>query len=65
MAKAGTESEALRTAIESTKNYIGVSGIYNMSATDHCGLGVDSLVMVKVEDGKWNLAPQPTGSPAR
>ena len=57
MEKAGTEPAALRAAIEGTKDYVGVSGIYNMSPEDHCGLGVDSLVIVKVEDGKWKLVP--------
>ena len=53
--KAGTEPEKLREAIENTKNYVGVSGIYNMSEEDHCGLGLDSLVMVTVENGKWKI----------
>ena len=53
--KAGTEPEALRSAIEQTKNYVGVSGIYNITPEDHNGLGTDSLVMVKVEKGKWVL----------
>jgi len=52
---AGTNPEALRNAIENTKNYVGVSGIYNMTPTDHCGLGLGSLVMVKVVNGKWTL----------
>jgi branched-chain amino acid transport system substrate-binding protein len=51
----GTEPEKLRKAIEETKGYIGVSGIYNLSAEDHNGLDTDSLVMVKVEKGKWVL----------
>ena len=55
MKEAGTEPNKLRDAIEATKNYVGVSGTYNMSPEDHCGLGVDSLVMIKVEDGKWKL----------
>ena len=50
------QREALRNALEGTKNYVGVSGIYNLSPTDHCGLGIDSLVIVKVEDGKWKSA---------
>jgi len=53
--KAGTDPEDLRQAIENTKNYVGISGIYNMSKEDHCGLGLDSLVMVTVKDGKWKL----------
>lgn len=55
MKKAGTNPEKLRDAIENTKGYVGVSGIYNMSPTDHTGLGVDSLVMVRVQNGKWTL----------
>jgi branched-chain amino acid transport system substrate-binding protein len=53
--KAGTNPDRLRTAIENTKGYVGVSGVYNMSPKDHCGLGVDSLVIVRVENGKWKL----------
>jgi branched-chain amino acid transport system substrate-binding protein len=55
--KAGTEPEALRAALENTKDYVGVSGIYNLSPTDHCGLGVDSLAIIKVENGRWKLIP--------
>ncbi len=55
MRQVGTEPEALRNAIEQTKGYVGVSGIYNLTAEDHNGLGMDSLVMVKVENGKWVL----------
>lgn len=53
--KAGTEPEALRDAIEKTSGYVGVSGIYTLSPTDHCGLDIRSLVIVKVEDGQWKL----------
>lgn len=53
--KSGANPTILRNAIENTKGYVGVSGIYNMSPTDHCGLGVDSLVMVTVKNGKWVL----------
>lgn len=55
MRQVGTEPEALRNAIEQTKGYVGVSGIYNLRPEDHNGLGTDSLVMVKVENGKWVL----------
>ena len=53
--QAGTEPEALRSTIEQTKGYIGISGIYNLTPEDHNGLGTDSLVIVKVEKGKWVL----------
>lgn len=56
MKKVGTEPGALRKAIEGTKGYVGVSGIYNLTAEDHNGLGVDSMVMVEVKNGKFVLA---------
>ncbi len=56
MKKAGTNPEKLRAAIENTKHYVGVSGIYNMSAKDHTGLDSTSLVMITVKNGKWVIA---------
>ncbi|TKB26339.1 ABC transporter substrate-binding protein [Desulfopila sp. IMCC35006] len=56
MKKVGTDKDALRNAIEATKNYVGVSGIYNITPEDHNGLGVDSMVMVQVKDGRFTLA---------
>ncbi len=53
MKNVGTNPTKLRSAIEKTKGYVGVSGIYNMSPKDHCGLGSDSLVMTEVKNGKW------------
>lgn len=54
--KVGTDKEALRTEIESTKNYVGISGTYNITPEDHNGLDVDSMVMVQVKDGKFVMA---------
>lgn len=54
--KAGTEPEALRAAIEQTRNLVGISGVYNLTPEDHNGLGVDSMVMVQVKDGKFVMA---------
>jgi len=56
MKKAGTDPKALRDAIEQTKGYVGVSGIYNLTPEDHNGLGVDSMVMLQVKNGKFVLA---------
>ena len=56
MKKAGTDPQKLRDAIEQTKGYVGVSGIYNITPKDHNGLGVDSMVMVQVKDGKFVIA---------
>lgn len=54
--KAGTEKEALRQAIENTKGYVGISGVYNITPEDHNGLGVDSMVMVQVKNGTFTMA---------
>jgi branched-chain amino acid transport system substrate-binding protein len=56
MKKAGTDPAKLKDAIEQTKGYIGVSGIYNLTPEDHNGLGEDSMVIVQVKDGKFVLA---------
>jgi branched-chain amino acid transport system substrate-binding protein len=54
--KAGSTDKAkVRDALESTRGYVGVSGIYTMTPEDHCGLGVDSLVMITVKNGKFTL----------
>ncbi len=53
MRKAGTNPDKLRDAIENTKGYVGVSGIYNITPEDHNGLGTDSMIIVKIVNGKW------------
>ena len=54
--QSGTEADALRQAIESTRNHIGVSGIYNITPEDHNGLDTDSMVIVEVQNGTFRLA---------
>ena len=53
--KVGTNNEKLREAIENTKGYVGVSGIYNLTPEDHNGLGTDSMVMVQITGGQWKM----------
>ncbi len=53
--KAGTEPEKLRAAIESTKGFVGVSGVFTLSPADHNGLGTDSMVMLQVKNGKFTM----------
>lgn len=55
MKKVGTDPAKLRDAIEQTKGYVGISGIYNISPEDHNGLGTDSMIIVQIEDGNWKL----------
>lgn len=52
--RAGTaEPEKLRDTIEQTKDYIGLDGTMSYSSQDHDGIGVDDMVVVKIENGKW------------
>jgi branched-chain amino acid transport system substrate-binding protein len=53
--KAGDNPAAIRDAIEKTHGYVGLSGIYNMSPTDHNGLSLNDVVLIKVQDGKFRL----------
>lgn len=53
--KAGPDRAAIRDQLEKTQNFVGVSGVFNLSAEDHNGLGVDSMVMVQIKNGQWEL----------
>ena len=53
MKKAGTDAGTLRKAIEQTKGYVGVSGVYTLTPEDHNGLDVDSMVLVQVKNGRF------------
>jgi branched-chain amino acid transport system substrate-binding protein len=55
IAKVGPDRTKLRDELEKTQNFIGVTGIFNMSPTDHAGLTKDSMVMIKIVDGQWQL----------
>ena len=48
--------DALRAALESTRDVAGAHGIFNMSATDHAGLDDRARVMVQIVGGQWKLA---------
>jgi branched-chain amino acid transport system substrate-binding protein len=53
--KPGTDAfrEALRAALETTHELVGVSGVYNMSPTNHNGQDDRAAVLVEVKDGAW------------
>lgn len=50
------DPKAIRDEIEKTKNFIGTAGIFNMSPTDHMGLGLDAFRMLEIKKGDWALA---------
>jgi len=52
----GPDPAKIRDHIENTKGFVGMHGIFNMSARDHNGLSKDDLEMIVVKDGRWALA---------
>lgn len=50
-----TDREKVRAALENLKGVPGTAGIYNMSPTDHNGLGMDAFEMLTVKDGKFAI----------
>lgn len=54
--KAGsTDPEAVRKALEGIQDFVGVTGVFNMSAQDHNGLQADSFRILEVQNGEWKL----------
>ncbi len=50
-----TNKDAVRAALEKTKGFMGTTGQFNMSATDHMGLNLSAFRMVEVKNGGWVL----------
>jgi branched-chain amino acid transport system substrate-binding protein len=53
--RVGPNRARIRDAIENTRGYVGISGIYNLSPKDHNGLSIRDIVMVKATRGGWKL----------
>jgi branched-chain amino acid transport system substrate-binding protein len=51
--RGGADREKVRDAIESTKGLVGTAGVFNVSPTDHMGLGLDAFEMLTVKDGRF------------
>ncbi len=56
LSKVGPDRAKVRSAIENTRNFVGISGVFNLSAKDHNGLSKSSFALVKVSGGKWTIA---------
>lgn len=56
-AKPGTPEfrQALRDALEQTKELAGAQGVYTMSPTDHAGSDKRAVVLLRIENGAWVL----------
>ncbi|MEF3696006.1 ABC transporter substrate-binding protein [Desulfolutivibrio sp.] len=55
--KAGkADPAALRDALETLTDVVGVSGVFTITPEDHNGLSTDSMIMLEVVDGKYQVA---------
>lgn len=52
--QAGGDTSKLGEVLEKV-NYVGVTGEFKFSAEDHNGLAEDSMIMVEVKDGKFQI----------
>jgi branched-chain amino acid transport system substrate-binding protein len=55
----GTDSAKIRDYVETQfHGFVGISGVFNITAEDHTGIGKESLVLVEIKDGTWQyVAP--------
>lgn len=51
--KSGTTPEQIRNGIEQARKLVSISGVFNMSPTNHNGLDLSAFEMVRVTKGDW------------
>jgi branched-chain amino acid transport system substrate-binding protein len=56
MERAGTDRAGVRAAIEGTRNFVGITGVFDFSASDHNGLDRRAVTMIQIADGQWRAA---------
>jgi branched-chain amino acid transport system substrate-binding protein len=56
MEKAGTDRAKVRAAIETTRNFVGITGVFDFSPADHNGLDRRAATMIQIVDGQWRIA---------
>jgi branched-chain amino acid transport system substrate-binding protein len=49
----GGDRGKARAALEGTRGFVGTAGVFNFSAGDHNGLGIDAFEMLVVKDGRF------------
>ncbi len=60
LSEVGSDPAAIRDYLEGIQNFAGISGVFNLSAEDHNGIGKETLVMVEIKDGSWEYVPPAT-----
>jgi branched-chain amino acid transport system substrate-binding protein len=48
-----SKPQAIRDAIESTKGFVGTTGTYSFSKTDHLGLDLSAFRILEIKNGGW------------
>ncbi|MGZ8288111.1 MAG: ABC transporter substrate-binding protein [Telluria sp.] len=48
-----TDGEKVRAALEATRGFVGTTGVFNMSPTNHMGLDLSAFRMVEVKNGDF------------
>jgi len=50
--------QAVRDEVEKIEDFVGISGVFTMSATDHLGMQPGSLALIEIVDGEWTWLQQ-------
>lgn len=50
-----TDKQKVRDEIEKTKNFVGLNGIFDITAADHMGLKPDAFRLTEISGGEWKL----------
>jgi branched-chain amino acid transport system substrate-binding protein len=56
MAAGGTDREKVRAALENGKPFVGVMGVYRMTATEHALADAEGLMLIQAHNGAWKTA---------
>ncbi|MHB9026250.1 MAG: ABC transporter substrate-binding protein [Armatimonadota bacterium] len=52
----GPNPAKIRSYLETTRGFVGISGMFNFTKADHNGLAKSAFVMVEIVDGAWKKA---------
>jgi branched-chain amino acid transport system substrate-binding protein len=52
------EPAKIRDGIEATTKFVGVNGVYSMTASDHMGLDLSGFRIVEIKQGDWSPIDQ-------
>ncbi|HBY94302.1 MAG TPA: hypothetical protein DEP84_10135, partial [Chloroflexi bacterium] len=56
MEQAGPDRAGIRDQLEQIKDFVGITGVFNLSPSDHMGLTKNALALIRIENGEWKLA---------